>query len=695
MNLEITLNSNLIENLGWTLVHSIWQIALISAILFIILRGFNNLSANARYLFSVSALILALVFSVATFVSLSNNSVQKQTLVVADSENSEIFKRANNLPETTIVFGKDKSLINDSASDKYAFDFGSFQINFREKINFALPILVWLWLLGVGVYAFRLCGGFWQIHKYKTRKIANPEKEWQTRFANLCERLKLTQKVKLLQSDLVKTPIVVGWLKPLILVPTGVFLQINPHELETILAHELVHIRRYDNLVNFLQSFIEILFFYHPCVWWISASIRREREFACDDAVLEILESRRIVYADALANLEEIRLTANQKTPSLSMAASGGKLMKRIERIIEKNTENKRSSPKQSFWSASLALLLISAFMICVFSTQNALSVNNNSAKAEKKLAIGFVSIPPLDRTANPPKDSDATGRLLIEKLKSHHVPAIGFLTGSSISDGEKFYPVRANIARLWRDAGFEIGIGNFKHVWFYETPYDEYVAGVEKNEAVAKKLLSEKNLQLKYFSYPYLNTGKNADERNRFEAWLKTRGITPVKYTIDNQEWMYSYAYDMARNDNDTNTMKQIQSEFLAYMSKMFDHYEKYSQEMFGKDINQTMVLTPSRLVSDSADELFGMIKLRGYRFVSMDEAQSDEAYKMPENFYGKSGISWFERWQMAQGKKLLDEPKVSQLVLNIWNNKKADSSSKPVKSPISLPKLITSSSE
>ena len=90
-----------------------------------------------------------------------------------------------------------------------------------------------------------------------------------------------------------------------------------------------------------------------------------------------------------------------------------------------------------------------------------------------------------------------------------------------------------------------EIGIGNYKHVWFYNTPYDEYVAGVEKNEAVARGILAEKNLPLRYFSYPYLNTGKNAEERDRFETWLASRGITPVKYTIDNQEWIYSFAYE------------------------------------------------------------------------------------------------------------------------------------------------------
>jgi hypothetical protein len=405
-------------------------------------------------------------------------------------------------------------------------------------------------------------------------------------------------------------------------------------------------------------------------VWWISTVVRREREFATDEAVIKTLENSHIVYASALANLEEIRLLTNQKLPPLSTAANGGNLMQRITKILQKNTE---TSAANSAWSAGLALMLISAFFLAIFSFNQTAFVNAQTKTKNRKLAIGFVSLPPVDRTANAPKDADATARLLIEKLKSHKVPAIGFVTGAAISDGEKFYPVRANIVRLWRDAGFEIGIGNFKHVWFYETPYEEYVAGVEKNEGVTRRLLAEKNLSPRYFSYPYLNTGKTAEDHKRFEAWLGARGLSSVKYTIDNQEWMYSYAYDMARNDNDVNTMREIREAFLAYMTKMFDHYEAYSQEIFGRDINQTMVLTPSRLVTDSSDELFGMIGKRGYQFVSMEDALSDEAYRTEESFYGRAGISWFERWQMAKGKKLRDEPDVDAGVQKIWNETKS----------------------
>jgi len=672
MNWEIFTNSKLVENIGWTLLHSFWQIAFVAFVLLLLLRILRSSSANARYLAAVFALCISFFLPVVTFVQLASEKSSTNIFLSGNSKTNHAETTNKNLKQAEdLQTLSETQPQNESPNDRNVFaSLENLQYFLNKSYSAVLPFVVGLWLLGAAFFAFRLGGGVWQLHIYKTRKTGAPDSEWQEKFLTLCAKLKITQTVKLLQSNLIETPVVIGWFKPVILVPASVFLQISPKELETIIAHELVHIRRYDAFFNFAQSVIEVLFFYHPCVWWISSVIRKEREFAADAAVLEIFENSRITYANALANLEEIRARANQTLPLLATAANGGNLMQRITKILQKNTEIKQSS---SAWSAIFALALISAVLLTVFSFNQTTFVNAQTKTKTRKIAVGFVSIPPLDRTSNAPKDADATIRLLIEKLKSHKVPAIGFLQGGMISDGEKLFPVRANMVRLWRDAGFEIGIGNFKHVWFYDTPYEDYVAGVEKNEALARKILAEKNQPLRYFSYPFLNTGKTADERNRFEKLLAEKGLLPVKYTIDNQEWMYSYAYDMARNDNDIGTMTEIRVGFVNYMSKMFDHYEAYSQEMFGRDIAQTMVLTPSRLVTDSSDELFGMIEKRGYKFVSMDEALSDEAYKTPESFYGKSGISWFERWQMASGKALRSEPEVSEYVQKIWDEAKA----------------------
>ena len=670
MNTSIFINSKLVENIGWTLLHSLWQIALIAFVLFILLKIFRKAPANVRYWISVFALVFAVAIPVLTFYQLNKTSaLNLSDSEISKSQNIKISEKPFFTPENSALQIENK---NESANTKPNAFFDSIknlQTEFSNNVSSTLPFLVGFWFLGTLLFGFRLIGGFRQLHIFKTRKISAPDKQWQDKFSALCEQLNIRQNVKLLKSAFVETPVVIGWLKPVILIPASVFLQISQKELETIIAHELVHIRRCDALVNFAQSFVEVLFFYHPCVWWISTVIRNEREFAADESVVKIMENSRIVYANALANLEELRLLTNQKLTPLVTAANGGNLMQRISKILQKNTEIK--SRTGSLWSAVAAFAIISAFLLTVFSFNNPSVVNADNTSKTKKLAVGFVSIP-TNRASRADKSFDETPRLLIEKLNRHKVPAIGFVLGAMISDGDKISNEKADIIRLWRDAGLEVGIGNYKHIWFYDTPFDEYAAGVEKNAEITNKILSEKNEKVRYFSYPFLNTGKTNEDHQRFEAWLEARNLNSVKYTVDNSEWMYSWAYDAAREANDTGKMIEIRADFLKYMSEMFDHYERYSQEMFGRDINQTMVLTPSRLVADTADELFGMLEKRGYEFVSMNEAQSDTAYQTPENFAGiKAGISWFERWQATQGKELLKEPEVSETVSNAWQNR------------------------
>jgi beta-lactamase regulating signal transducer with metallopeptidase domain len=678
MNFEVLANSPLVNALGWTLVHSLWQIIFVAFLLFAVLKIAAKQTANFRYLLACAALVAALALPLGTFIWIYDGAVRSDaTILISDSKQKRALREENAFTEKTSADVNNQTPVAQQQAENLSLQ--NLQNDFENRFAQSLPLFVALWICGVMIFALRTGGGLLRLRVLKTQASTHASEEWQTRLAELCERAGIAQLVRLCESALVDAPVVVGWLKPVILVPSGALLGLSAAQMEAIIVHELMHVRRHDFLVNLLQSFAEIALFYHPCAWWISAVIRREREFVCDDAVVAFY-GERLVYARALANLETFRQTAKQNQPQLTLAATGGKLMNRIARILQKETEIKRAP---SLWSAVAACVLISAFLLTVFWGGNRQSVNAESGKRNKKIAVGFVSIPPADRSDNAPHDAQATAQILIEKLKAHRVPAIGFLIGTAVVNVEKasvnppinivrLNPVRAEIVRTWRDAGFEVGIGGFRHIWFYHTPYEVYVSNVEQNERIAKQILAEKNLPLRYFSYPFLNTGKSTEEKARFENWLQARGLRSVKYTFDNQEWMYSFAYDMARKDNDVNTMKQIRAEFLDYMTKMLQHYEAYSEEMFGRDIAQTMVLTPSRLVADTADEFFGLLVKRDYTFVSMDEAQADEAYRTEENFIGESGISWFERWAMARKQALRDEPRISSLVQKTWDEKK-----------------------
>src|SRR5205814_4150217 len=124
-----------------------------------------------------------------------------------------------------------------------------------------------------------------------------------------------------------QVPAVVGWVRPIVLVPASVFTGLTAEQIEALLAHELAHVRRHDYLINLLQTVTETLFFYHPAVWWVSRAIRNERENCCDDLAVEICGNT-LAYVRALTDLEQMR----QGMPRLAMAADGGSLLSRVQR---------------------------------------------------------------------------------------------------------------------------------------------------------------------------------------------------------------------------------------------------------------------------------------------------------------------------------------------------------------------------
>src|SRR3954468_23392237 len=154
--------------------------------------------------------------------------------------------------------------------------------------------------------------------------------------------------IRVFQSALTDVPLVVGWIRPVILVPVCALTNLNILQLEALLAHELAHIRRFDYLVNLMQTAVETLLFYHPAVWWLGKQIRDERENCCDDIAVAVCGNT-LVYATALAELEQSRVASAR----FAMAASNGSLLNRIRRLT---TNHPYSSRGTAGWLVALAI---------------------------------------------------------------------------------------------------------------------------------------------------------------------------------------------------------------------------------------------------------------------------------------------------------------------------------------------------
>jgi peptidoglycan/xylan/chitin deacetylase (PgdA/CDA1 family) len=473
-------------------------------------------------------------------------------------------------------------------------------------------------------------------------------------------RLRVRRAVRLCQSALVEVPTVVGHLRPLILIPAGALVGLTPQQLEAVLAHELAHVRRHDYAVNLLQAAAETLLFYHPAAWWLSRRVRAEREHACDDAAVEATGDV-LSYARALAALETLRAT-HAPPAALALAANGGSLMQRIQRLV--NADRRRARGRRPFAAAAMGLaLLLGALALQRALTPAGASTSAAAAAAaaapRREVAVTFVMYP---------GDIYDSGRLanktrkLLRSLAANDIRAVAFVNDARLyNDDGALNEARVQTLRDWLDAGHELGNETANHTNLYKASAEEFEADVVRGEATIARLSAERGRKVRYFSYPYLNTGPNAEVRARVEHFLKGRGYQIHPVTIDNSDWVFSHAYIMALRREDEAAAAAIRAEYVPYMEKMFEFYEQYSREVTGREFPQVLMLTAGALTADCFDDLAAMVKRRGYKFVTMEQATRDEAYTMADTYTGVRGDSWIARWAVSKGMEYRDTEEVN----------------------------------
>ncbi len=291
-----------VEALGWTLLHFLWQGVVVGGVFALVRASIPKHSCNARYVNGLIALASMAIMPVATFFTLlSHQAAQMQMSPSADLADDAM----------PVLIG--------GAADSMAV----------SPLDGVLPWIVGVWLLGVvvvGLHSWRQ----WRTLAQVARRWAEPDAELQQIVAALARRFDFVRQISVLVSDRIDTPTLIGWLKPVILLPTAVAIGFPRQQVELILAHELGHLRRYDHVVNLAQAILETLLFYHPIVHWIAREVRNEREICCDTLVLRLTASEPREYAQTLAALEELR----QPPMRLALAANGGVLLERVRRIL-------------------------------------------------------------------------------------------------------------------------------------------------------------------------------------------------------------------------------------------------------------------------------------------------------------------------------------------------------------------------
>ncbi len=353
-----------INAIGWTIFHSVWQGIVISIFLGSSLLMTKRNNSKLRYRLSAAALFVMFGISFLTFIYFYSNA--KPAEISASGSVVETFSYADSSADASPLLTSP------------ALDLSGALKNYFDR---NMPLIVTMWLAGFILFSFRFAGGLIYVERLKTSGLKSPEDFWKRRVKELSGKFNLDKIINLYESCRVKTPVTIGYLKPVILIPLGMLSGLPQEQVEAILIHELAHIKRYDFLVNLFQTFIETIFFYHPVVWWISSTIKSERENRCDDLTLQNCGGS-LVYFKALYNLQQLTLDEN----GLALAVTGKKnqLFRRINRM---NSTNKNTSYGIKF--AAFASLL---FLIAAASLYSTSSAKENARELSSPVFINPVS---------------------------------------------------------------------------------------------------------------------------------------------------------------------------------------------------------------------------------------------------------------------------------------------------------------
>lgn len=314
--------ADIVGSIGWTLVHFLWQGALIGCATAVGLTLLRNARPESRYLVACTGLFLCLAWPVLE-------------LALRLSGDSGTGGDAAVLAAAGLVAG--------SPID------ASWSLLFAEHLGW----IVATWALCAVVLAGRMVLGLFWIERAASQEHVDPA--WQARLERLAAQFGVDRTVRLRVVRQLASPITAGWWRPVVLVPACLVSGMPAHLLEALLAHEMAHIKRHDYLVNLGQNIIETLLFYHPAVWWMSNRVRSEREQIADDHAARILgEPRRLALA--LSELEKRQFS----THHLAQAANGGDLMSRIKRLV-------RPDVQVLNWKAAIPVLGLAALSVTAF----------------------------------------------------------------------------------------------------------------------------------------------------------------------------------------------------------------------------------------------------------------------------------------------------------------------------------------
>jgi Predicted xylanase/chitin deacetylase len=293
--------------------------------------------------------------------------------------------------------------------------------------------------------------------------------------------------------------------------------------------------------------------------------------------------------------------------------------------------------------------------------------VNLSLFGQRKQVCFSFDDLPVVSYGITDSTFQKALFDKLVLSLKTNKIPAIGFVNEMKLYDNGNPVPYQVELLKSWVDNGLELGNHTYAHSDYNKMSFTNYAQDILKGETITKTILKDKRKSIKYFRHPFLHVGNTKAKADSLSGFLLEHGYVVAPVTIDNEDYLFALAYKRAKQKNDADLMLRIGHDYIIYMENKLKYFENEAGKLFGRNINQILLIHASSLNSDYLDSLIYMLKRNNYVFVSMDKALKDDVYQTKITVYGNWGISWIDRWALTQGKKgsfFKDEPETPDYI-------------------------------
>jgi peptidoglycan/xylan/chitin deacetylase (PgdA/CDA1 family) len=285
--------------------------------------------------------------------------------------------------------------------------------------------------------------------------------------------------------------------------------------------------------------------------------------------------------------------------------------------------------------------------------------------KPDRQVAITIDDLPAGAANSLPAATITEMTTKLLGTLRDQKIPVVGFVNEKKLyKPGEVDQRIQA--LRMWLDYGFELGNHTFSHASLNRVGLQAWEDEVVQGESVTRLLLDEHKMKLRYFRHPYLDTGRDLETRRHAEAFLVGRGYRIAPVTLDAWDWMYAGVYDDAKKRGDSPLQEELAKSYLSYSDQVFEYSEKLSKQIVGYEPKQILLLHANQLEADHIGELLEVMRKRGYRFITLEDALGDQAYSLPDTYVGEEGTGWLDHWAIAQGKPPQGAPVFPQWVID-----------------------------